>query len=76
MADSGGEMEAPTVRKWPEAIMWDEIEREYRERLLRNEEERGSVLVLVFGVIIIDGFFVDNMQTDHCLARILNFKCR
>ena len=29
MAVSGGEMEAPTARKWPEVIMRDERERGY-----------------------------------------------
>ena len=48
MVISGGEMEASTTRKWPEAIIRDEGEREReRERverdvILHNEEEGGS----------------------------------
>ena len=32
MAVSGGKMEAPLARKWPEAVMGDERERGERER--------------------------------------------
>ena len=76
MAVSGGETEALAARKWFGAIMRDEREREReresreRQRLQRNEEEGKGVHILIFCVIIIDGFSIGNNLMNQFVSLI------
>ena len=75
MAVSGDEMEALAARKWPEAVMRDERERE-RERLLCITRKKGAIRILVFGVNITNRCSIDNIviETNHFIKNFTNVK--
>ena len=69
MTVSGSEMEAPAARKWLEAVMGDERERE-REREFCTMRKKRTIRILVFDVIITDKFSIGNSS----MKRIVSLK--